>query len=403
MESQEKRILLGVSGSIAAPRAVELAGLLVDAGHEVDVIQTPSSLHFVKASDFAAVTGKTPACEQLTFNAGEEPDFTHIEFSDCDLLVIAPATANTIGKMAHGIADNLLLSTYLAFSNAVTICPAMNERMWNHPALRANIDFLLERGADMVPPASGRLACGEEGVGRLAEPGVIAEHVLGRLSESASPDLEGVRVLVTAGGTREPIDSVRYIGNRSSGKMGFSIAAAAMARGAEVTLVAANCSGETPGGVRRLDISTASELENTLKEEFADCDVLVMAAAVSDYRVSSQTATGKKEKDEEWHLHLLPTADIVSNLSKGGGDKLKIGFAAEYGADRIERARRKLREKDLDMIVFNDISRDDIGFDSDYNELTIIVKGRSETRVPRATKRECADRIIDQVVALLEE
>ncbi len=403
MESEGKKIILGVTGSIAAPKALELAKLLKAAGHELRVILTPASLHFVDEAGFRSITGHQPASEQLPFKAGEEPDFTHIELSDSDLLVVAPATANTIGKMANGIADNLLLSTCLAFDKPVVICPAMNQRMWKHPAVQTNIATLLQRGVVMVPPETGTLACGEEGIGRLAEPGVIARRVRDLVDVPRKQDLADVRVLVTAGGTREPVDSVRFIGNRSSGKMGFSIAEAASARGARVTLVAANCSLPTPGGSRRVDVTTAYDLEEALRKEFIDCDVLVMAAAVSDYRVSSGNATGKKSRGKEFYLHLLPTADIVSNLSNGSGDKLKVGFAAEYGAGGIDRARRKLREKDLDMIVFNDISRSDIGFDSDFNELVIISRGEPEQEVERTSKAMCAGRILDNVVGLLEK
>ncbi len=403
MNPPVKKIVLGVTGSIAAYKAVDLLRLLMDAGHEVRVIQTPASRHFVGAATLQAISRHPVAMEQFGSEAGEEPDLAHIELAKNDLMVIAPATANTLGKMAAGIADNLLLSTYLALDCPVLICPAMNKRMWNHPAVQESVGKLVERGAILVPPASGALACGEDGVGRLAEPPEIFARIQQVLGEDEAGDLGGLRILVSAGGTREPIDSVRYIANRSSGKMGYRIAEAAASRGADVTVVSANCELPRAEGIRYIDVSTTSELHNALEQEFEACDVLIMAAAVSDYSVSSDEPTGKLERDENLYLHLIQTTDIVSALGRGNNGKLKVGFAAEYGAGKTDRAKQKLGEKGLDIIVFNDISRDDIGFGSDFNEITIMAPGEGDRSFDKASKLECAHRILDQVIETLKK
>ena len=391
-----RNILLGVTGSIAACKSLELAGQLVRAGHDVRVVQTPSSRHFVGEASFAAVSGNRVMWDQFDSN-GESP-FGHIELAGSDIFVIAPATANTIGKMAAGIADNLLLITYLAARCPVIVCPAMNHHMWNHPAVQDNIRMLEKRGADIVYPEAGSLACGDEGDGRLAEPVTIFARIQDVLGEKAPGDFEGVRVLVTAGGTREPLDSVRFIANRSSGRMGFAVAAAARSRGARVTVIAANCNLSRTPGIRYIDVVTAGEMEKVLENEVDACDVLFMAAAVSDYKVSGMQTTGKIERSKEnVHLKLVPTSDIVSTLGKNKNGRLIVGFAAEYGNDKLERARQKLHEKGLDMIVYNDISRDDIGFGSNYNEMTLMDRAGNDVSIARATKEECAHSLLDEV------
>lgn len=401
MNPAGRQIILGVTGSIAAYKAAELLRLLTGAGHDVRVIQTPASREFVGQTTFATLSGHPVACEQ--FGPGAlEPPLAHIEYSRADLLLIAPATASTIGKMAAGIADNLLLTTALAADCPVLIAPAMNQRMWNNAAVQANLALLVERGVRIVTPASGGLACGEEGIGRLAAPKTILARVQEMFGLAAPADLEGFKVLVTAGGTREPIDAVRYISNRSSGKMGYALAAAARSRGAEVTVIAANCDLPRLPDIRYIDVTTAGELEQALKAEFAEVDILLMAAAVSDYSVSGKQTTGKIERADEKFLQLLPIGDIVSSLEAGDG-ALKVGFAAEYGASNLERARQKLKDKGLDMIVFNDVSRADIGFESDYNEITIVEAGRGDELVDRATKTECAHRVLDRVAAKVAE
>lgn len=425
MTSTGKLITLAVTGSIAAYKAVELLRLLTGAGHDVRVVQTPASRKFIGEMSFQALSGHPVASDQ--FDTAAESVFNHIGLAACDLVLVAPATAGTIGKMAAGIADNLLLSTYLATAAPVAICPAMNHRMWNHAAVRENIETLRRRGVIIIEPGTGGLACGEEGAGRMAEPRDILsriEKLFGQAGgqaggESSSGnnaagksdagekadrhrDLEGRRILVTAGGTREPLDSVRYITNRSSGRMGFALAEAAFDRGAEVTVLAANCSIARNQGIRYIDVVTTSDLEKAIVREFENCDVLLMAAAVSDYKVSSVRPMGKLVRKGKMDLQLVPTSDIVSHLNGNGNNRLKVGFSAEYGEDNRERARRKLREKGLGMIVFNDISRSDIGFESMQNEVTIMTAGREDVFVAKTTKRACAERILDQVVKLLD-
>jgi len=422
MNSSRNRIILGVTGSIAAYKAVELLRLLVSAGDDVRVVQTASSLRFVGEMTFQALSGHPVAIDQ--FDTRAEAVFSHIDLASGDLLLVAPATAGTIGKMAAGLADNLLLSTYLATGAPVMVCPAMNQRMWNHAAVRENIETLRRRGVVIIEPGSGELACGEEGVGRMAEPGDIFEQVqqqlagagvarvdpssgagdnqAGGIGVNRSGDLAGVRVLVTAGGTREPIDSVRYITNRSSGRMGMALAEAAMDRGARVTVVAANCETTRIPGIRQIEVETASELEEAVEREYESCDVLLMAAAVSDYKVSDGMTKGKIDREGMINdLKLVPTSDIVSNLKSNGNGRLRVGFAAEHGEQNRERARRKLMDKGLDMIVFNDISRADIGFESSQNEITIMSPGRDDVFVEKTSKRECAERVLDQVKAFL--
>lgn len=396
-----KKIVLGITGSIAASKSADLLRLLVADGHEVRVVMTPSARHFVDEDLLASLSGQPPAWQQFSHAAASDSDMEHIELSRFDLMLIAPATANTIGKLAAGIADNLLLSTYLAFAGKIVFCPAMNQRMWRHPTVQDNVDRVLNSGALMVPPATGRLACGEEGPGRMAEPEEIMLFLSGLENPAKQKDLEGLRILVTAGGTREPIDAVRYIANRSSGKMGLGTAEAALNRGADVTLVAANCDIESSPGIHRIDIETSDELHKVLVEEFEHCDVLIMAAAVADYKVSTAETKGKLEKDERINLQLVSTVDIVSSLGNSRNSPMKIGFAAEYGQDKINRAGLKLREKNLDMIVFNDISRNDVGFESDFNEIVIIRPGEEDICIGKTTKIACADAILDQVARKL--
>lgn len=399
MIPNRRHIVLGVTGSIAAVKAAALARLLVGAGHDLRAIQTAASLHFIGPAALASLSGHPVATQMF----GEEADatFAHIDLARSDLLVIAPATANTIGKMAAGIADNLLLATYLAADCPVVVAPAMNHHMWHHPAVRDNVALLAQRGAVIIPPGTGQLACGEVGDGRMAEPDLIFRRIQEVLGVKFTGDLDGVRVLVTAGGTREPIDSVRFIANRSSGKMGFALAEAAYSRGAEVTVIAANCNLAQKQGIRYVNIVTSEEMHAALEKEIDAADVLFMAAAVSDYKVSGMQTMGKLERKDKIDLQLIPTRDIVSSLGKNNISGLKVGFAAEFGTANLERARQKLRQKHLDMIVFNDISRPDIGFESDENEITIMTGDGRDVFVSKASKEECAHRIIDQVAATL--
>ncbi len=426
------RILLGVSGGIAAYKALELIRVATDAGHSLRVVQTPTSTRFVGEASFAALTGAPVLIDEFEHDPargafpGEEPPshqpLSHLQLvANADLYLIAPASANTMAKLASGIADNLLTSCALAATCPVLVAPAMNNHMYEHPATEANIELLRARGLHVIEPDSGRLASrGEHGIGRLAEPVRLlaaCEEVLAegqpsmegalRASSRGHPEgreharegaWSGVRVLVTAGGTREPIDSVRFLGNSSSGRMGLALAAAAEQRGAEVTLVAANVALATPSGVRVERVGTAAELQEACEREFSDCDVLLMAAAVADFRPIDRVE-GKIKKGGREHLtlELEPTVDIICGLAaQRRPNQTLVAFAAEHGIGGIEQARSKLAAKCVDAVVFNDISRQDIGFESELNEVTIVSKGE-DRRLSRASKPNIAEGILDAV------
>ncbi len=423
------RILLGVSGGIAAYKAVELVRLATVAGHSVRVIQTPASLNFVGRATFEGVTGAPVLVEEFeadpargAFPGDPPPDhdpISHLELvARADVFVVAPASANTLAKLAGGLADNLLTSAALANLAPLVVAPAMNSRMYEHPATQANLELLRSRGARVVDPGSGRLASkGEWGVGRLAEPAeilAVIEEVLADGSSLAAADggsaaatagrayaprsLDGLRVLVTAGGTREPIDSVRYIGNRSSGRMGLALAAEAARRGGDVTLVTANVTIPRPAGIEEVTVETTAELEGAVLERFAGADVLIMAAAPADFRPANPTETKlAREENERIALELEPTQDIVAAVAAGRRpDQTVVGFAAEHGEGAVERGRAKLSRKGLDAVVVNDISRADIGFDSAENEVTIVLAD-GEREVGRRPKSEVAAAILDEV------
>jgi len=425
------RILLGVSGGIAAYKALELVRLASAEGHAVRVLQTPASKRFVGTASFAALSGAPVLASEFERDParGAFPDqappthdpLSHLELvANADVYVIAPASANTIAKLAAGLADNLLASCALAATCPLVIAPAMNNHMYEHPATQSNLRTLRERGAIIVEPDVGRLASrGEEGVGRLAEPvrilaacekALVGDGGSAGVGEDAVPrgTLAGLKVLVTAGGTREPIDSVRFVGNSSSGRMGFALAQGACERGAQVTLVAANVALATPAGVVRRDLVTAAELKDACEREFPDSDVLLMAAAVADF-TPVLPANGKIKKSDRERLELVlePTADVLAGLASRRRDgQTLVGFAAEHGTDAVETARAKLAAKGLDALVVNDISRSDIGFDVDANEVTILTApgGTGEEieqhHVPRASKAQVAAAILDAVEAL---
>ena len=413
------RILLGVSGGIAAYKAVELVRLATRAGHSVRVVQTPAAQQFVGAATFEGVTGapvlvgefeRDPARGAYPGEPAPDHDpISHLELvRRCDAYVIAPASANTIAKLAAGLADNLLTSAALACTAPIVVAPAMNNAMYEHAATRANLETLRRRGVAIVDPGTGPLASkGEWGVGRLAEPPKIlaaVEQVLTPREGYAPRSLDGLRVLVTAGGTREPIDSVRYVGNRSSGRMGFAVAEEAAARGADVTVIAANVSLPRADGVRYEDLETAAELEQAARRLFPEADVLVMAAAVADFRPAEAEGTKlSKAGRESLDLRLQPTTDVLAALSaeRRPGQTL-VGFAAEHGQEGVERARGKLERKGLDAVVVNDISRDDIGFDSDENEVTIVTEA-GERHLAKAPKVEIARAIVDVVGEMRHE
>jgi phosphopantothenoylcysteine decarboxylase / phosphopantothenate---cysteine ligase len=378
------------------------------------VIQTQSSLKFVGRATFEGVTGAPVLVDEFepdpargAFPGDPAPDhaaISHLELvRRCDAYAIAPASANTLAKLAGGHADNLLLSAALASTKPLVLAPAMNNHMWEHPATRGNVETLRLRGATVVGPATGRLASeGEWGAGRLADPAEVLACIERAVAGGFAPrSLDGLRVLVTAGGTREPIDSVRYVGNRSSGRMGVEVAREAQRRGAEVTLIAANVSLELPDGVRAIHVGTAAEIRDAAAAEFPGADVLVMAAAVSDFRPSAAADSKlKKAGRDGLRLELEPTDDVLAQLSaqQRPGQTL-IGFAAEHGEDGIEHARSKLERKGLDAVVLNDISRADIGFDSAENEVTIVTPGH-EHPVPLGPKSAVAAAILDLVQEL---
>jgi phosphopantothenoylcysteine decarboxylase/phosphopantothenate--cysteine ligase len=382
------RVLLGVTGGIAAYKACELARLLVRAGHEVTPILTPEAETFVSAKTFEALARR------------EAPRELYPHLVEADLLVVAPLSANTLAKLAHGLADNVLTQAALAFEGPVVAAPAMNPRMWWSPATQVNVAILRERGVELVGPEAGDTAEGEIGVGRMSEPDEIFERIVSLLEKREQ--LRGRRVLVTAGGTREPLDSVRFLGNRSSGRMGAALASEARRRGAEVTLVASNLAVPAPVGVDVIDAPTA---EDVARETLArgDADVVVMAAAVADYR-PTRADEGKRAKDgEPWTVTLEPTTDVLRELGAARRNgQLLIGFAADHGERGLERARTKLGNKHADLIVFNDVSRGDIGFDATENEV-VLVSAEGERRIEKAAKERIAAAILDEVAVRLEE
>lgn len=411
------RILVGVSGGIAAYKAVELTRLATRAGHAARVVQTPASLRFVGSATFEGITGAPVLVEEFepdpargAFPGDPPPShepISHLELvRRADAFVVAPASANTLAKLASGLADNLLTSAALACRAPLVLAPAMNDAMWGHPATRANLDTLRARGARVVPPGTGELASrGEWGMGRLAEPREVLAAVEAAIAERAGGyaprSLDGLRVLVTTGGTREAIDSVRYVGNRSSGRMGLAVAAEAARRGAEVTAVCANVSLPRPEGIRSVDVESAAELERGVRREFAAADVLVMAAAVADFRPAAPAGEKiAKAGRERLALDLEPTVDVLSVLSAERRERQTlVGFAAEHGEGGLERAIEKLERKGLDAVVLNDVSRPDIGFDAAENEVTIIT-ATCVKAVPRAPKDEVARAVVDAVEEL---
>jgi phosphopantothenoylcysteine decarboxylase/phosphopantothenate--cysteine ligase len=424
------RILLGVTGGIAAYKALEFVRLATAGGHAVRVIQTRSSQRFVGGASFAGLTGAPVLVDEhdpdplrgaFPGDAGPaHAPVSHLELVfNADVFLVAPASANTLAKLAHGLADNLLSTAALAAGCPVVVAPAMNDRMYEHPATRANLELLRARGVTVLDPGRGRLGSpGEWGIGRLVEPadllaaceallaGPVAGAAVAAPAEApsdagtngAGSSWRGLRVLVSAGGTREPIDAVRYLANSSSGRMGFALADAAAARGAEVTVVAANVSLPRNPGVRYVEVSTAAELERACGAAFGEADVLLMAAAVADFRPASP-AGGKLSKEGRGHLSLAlePTADILAGLAaRRRPEQTVVGFAAEHGEGGLARARAKLTRKQVDAIVLNDVSRPEIGFDSAENEVTIVTAD-GDLRVPRAAKLDVARAVLEAV------
>jgi phosphopantothenoylcysteine decarboxylase/phosphopantothenate--cysteine ligase len=405
------RLLFGVSGGIAAYKALETARLAVKNGHAVRVVQTEASLRFVGRASFEAITGAPVLTDEFEPDPlrgrypGEPPSerapISHLELVErADAYLIAPASANTLAKLAAGQADNLLTAAALAAPCPVAVAPAMNNRMYEHPATQANIELLRARGLAIIPPGEGELASfGEHGIGRLAEP----VELLASLEALIGPgSWAGLRVLVTAGGTREPIDSVRFIGNRSSGRMGFALAERAARRGADVTLIAANATLPAPAGVRLVEVETAAEMQQACESEFEGSDVVLMAAAVSDFKPAAPATTKlKKEEGVPAPIELAATDDVISGLAeRKRPGQLLIGFAAEHGDGALAYGREKLERKRLDAVVVNDISAPGIGFDAPDNEVTIVTVDGSERHVERGLKGQIADAVLDEVEQL---
>jgi phosphopantothenoylcysteine decarboxylase/phosphopantothenate--cysteine ligase len=403
------RILLGVSGSVAAYKSLEFARLAVQAGHQLRVIQTPASQQFVGAASFSALTGAPVLVSEFerdplrgAFPGQEQPDHdpaSHLELvRNADVFLIAPASANTIAKLAYGLADNLLTSTALAAACPVLVAPAMNNHMWDNAATQDNVETLRSRGIAILEPGTGDLATKNEwGAGRLAEPPELLAAVEAIVPAGPRP-WDGLRVLVTAGGTREPIDAVRYVGNRSSGRMGVALATEAAALGAQVTLIGANVAIPVPVSVKRIDVSTAAELADACEAEFSEADVLLMAAAVADFR-PADPATEKLKKAEraELTIKLERTIDVLSTLTgKRRSGQTIVGFAAETGKGGLAHARGKLVGKGVDAVVLNDVARPEIGFDSEDNEVTIVTAD-GERAVELASKRAVAREVLQMV------
>jgi phosphopantothenoylcysteine decarboxylase/phosphopantothenate--cysteine ligase len=395
------RIALGVGGGIAAYKAAELARALMERDCTVEVIMTGAAQEFVRPLTFASLTGRKVITGLFSGASAEETLSSAVEHirvaQDNDILVVAPATADLLAKFAGGHADDFLTTLYLAFTGPVVLAPAMNTNMWNHSATRENLRILAARGHVVIEPGEGLLACGTTGPGRLAEPEEIANAVMSLAGRKR--DLEGDTVLITAGPTQEPLDPVRYISNRSSGKMGYAIAEAAQARGADVILISGPVSLPAPPGVTMIRVRTAAEMRQAVLDHLAKASIVIKTAAVADYFVSRIPGQKLKKTAARISLELDPTPDILAEVGQKKGDRLLIGFAAETD-NLVEEARRKLNTKNCDMVVANLVSEDGIGFDANDNAVTLVQRTGEAISLPRAPKREIAGRILDQVPKL---
>jgi len=408
-----KRVALAVSGGIAAYKAIEILRGLQRAGCEVRIAMTRHACEFIQPLTFRALSGSYVVVDDY---APDNPDpIAHITFSQTvDLFIVAPATANLLAKFANGVADDFVTSTYLACTSPVLIAPAMNTTMWEHPATRRNIETLRSDGVQIVEPDEGEMACRTIGPGRLSEPDIIVAAALEILRKDetkklindeagdfTAKDLSGENILVTAGATREPIDPVRFISNRSSGRMGFALAEAARNRGAQVTVIAGVAGVTPPDGVHVIHVSSAAEMRDAVAEEIGDATIFIAAAAVSDYRVKQQSKTKIKKSDAELQLKLERTADILGEVARSRRKgQLIVGFAAETN-DLIANAREKLRSKGLDAIIANDVSREGMGFDSENNAVFILLRDDpAPIELPLMPKSEVAHRILDRIVEL---
>lgn len=388
------RILVGVGGGIAAYKAAELVRTLGVRGHEVQVAMTRAAGEFVRPLTFASLTGR----KVITDLFSEEGPIEHIAVArDNDVLVVAPATADLMAKFACGLADDFLTTTFLAFTGKVVLAPAMNSAMWLHPATQANLSTLERRGCSIVSPSDGWLACREMGPGRLAEPAAIVEHVEALMRTKR--DFEGESFLITAGPTQEALDPIRYISNRSSGKMGYAIADAAARRGASVVLVSGPVSLTPPPQVELVSVRTAQEMRKAVMDHLAEATIIVKNAAVADYYVASVPQQKLKKTAARLSLELDPTPDILAEVGEKKGDRLLVGFAAET-ENLVEEARRKMLSKHCDMLVANLVNREGLGFEADNNEVEIITRGGKTAHAGPAGKRQIAEQILDQIALL---
>jgi phosphopantothenoylcysteine decarboxylase / phosphopantothenate---cysteine ligase len=394
--NQKKPMLvLGVTGGIACYKAVELVRLLVKDGFVVQVIMTRGAMEFVTPLTFQTLSGMPVATE--TFNLTQESEIGHINLADnADLFIIAPATANVIGKVAAGIADDLLTTVLMATKAPVLIAPAMNIHMYENPILQENVRKLRRLGYHFIEPAEGYLACGYEGKGRLPEPEKILEEIRRLLKKK---DLVGEKLLITAGPNREPLDPVRYLSNRSSGKMGYALARAAIRRGAEVALISGPTELEPPAGARLTSVTTAAEMRHAVLEEFSECTAVIMAAAVSDYRPVDFARKKIKRGKGPIELRLEPNPDILKEISARKNGKMLVGFAAETG-ELVANAAKKLKDKNLDMIVANNVSEAGAGFDVETNVATILDRDGTVRSLPLMSKDELAEQILDHLLVL---
>ncbi len=397
--------VLGVGGGIAAYKAAELARQLMERGFAVNVVMTAAAQEFVRPLTFAALTGRKVVTEMFGNGGADEVLASSVEHirvaEENQILVIAPATADLLARFAHGLANDFLTTLYLAFEGPVVLAPAMNSAMWNHPATQANLEILRRRGHHILPPDAGPLACGTTGPGRLPEPARIAEFALRVLTQRH--DLDGETILITAGPTREPLDPVRFISNRSSGKMGYAIAEAAAQRGARAVLVSGPVQLEPPAGVELVRVQTAREMRDAVLKHLAESSIIVKTAAVADYHVANVPSQKVKKTAMRLSLELDPTPDILAEvgleIERRASGQLLIGFAAET-ENVVAEARRKLQAKKCDMVVANDVSADGTGFESDENEVVLALRTGEVTPLARASKRVLADQILDQALKL---
>jgi phosphopantothenoylcysteine decarboxylase/phosphopantothenate--cysteine ligase len=396
-------VALGVGGGIAAYKAAELARALMERGFSVQVVMTRSAEEFVRPLTFAALTGRKVLTSLFSAASAEDTLASAIEHirvaQENQVLVIAPATADLLAKLAHGLADDFLTTTYLAFTGAVVLAPAMNTNMWNHPATQENLRILRSRGHVIVEPDEGILACGMVGPGRLAEPEVIAQTVANVTLSSSKHDLDGETVLITAGPTQEPLDPVRYLSNRSSGKMGYALAEAAADRGARVILISGPVTLAAPARVELISVKTAVEMRQAVMDHLEPATMVIKAAAVADYHRANPPQQKVKKTAARMSLELDPTPDILAEVGRKKGDRLLVGFAAETG-NLIEEARRKMQSKNCDMVVANLVSQPGIGFESDDNEVTLVLRTGETIPVERASKSTIAHRIFDEMMKL---